>query len=178
MNPYHTCLYTIRNKSQLDEAAEKGTRFAFTINMSWTGAKAEFEKAKLEGKDYIALFSNALQTDRIYHIGIIESIEVSKATTIEFAQIIKAENKILKCELEKLSGGKIAKNFIRPYSLCKTPDFDSFPRLQATSDKAAEEKQEYYAVEGVFVERISKNWKRDRKLIRLKIDQQLRKTAI
>ncbi len=81
MNPYRTCLYTIRSKSQLDESAEQGTRFAFTINMPWTGAKAEFEKAKQAGRDYIALISDAGRTDRIYHIGLVASIEVSRKST-------------------------------------------------------------------------------------------------
>jgi predicted HNH restriction endonuclease len=177
MNPYHTCLYTIRSKRQLDEAAAKGTRFAFSINMSWSGAKAEFEKANQEGKDYLALFSDAAQTDRIYHIGVVASIQVSKSTTIEFAQITQAENEIWKWQLEKLSGGNIAENFIRPYSLCKTPDFKSFPKLKASTHKALEEKQEYYAMEGAIVERISKHRERDRKLIRLKIDQQLERNG-
>jgi hypothetical protein len=178
MNPYHTCLYTIRNKMQLDEAVEKGTRFAFTINMSWSGAKAEFETATQEGKDYITLFANAAQTDQIHHVGYVESIETSNKTTrIEFSQIIPVQNKIWKWDIEKLSGGKISKNFIRPYSLCKTPDFDAFPKLEIPKQSVQEEKLEYYAVEGALIERISKHRERDRKLIRLKIDQQIQKNG-
>ncbi len=177
MNPFHTCLYTIRSKSQLDEAAEKGTRFAFTINMPWTGAKAEFEKAKQEGKDYIALISDAGRTDRIYHIGLVASIDVAKSTAIEFSQITQTENEIWKWDLEKLSGGNISENFIRPYCLCKTPDITSYPKLNEARKVASEDKQEYYAMEGAIVERISKYRERDRKLIRLKIDQQLEKNG-
>jgi 5-methylcytosine-specific restriction endonuclease McrA len=163
---------------QLDEAAEKGTRFAFTINMLWSGAKTEFGKAKQEGKDYIALFANAAQTDQIHHLGFVESIEASQKTTkIEFSQIIPVQNKIWKWDIEKLSGGKISKDFIRPYSLCKTPDFNSFPKLKIPKKQIQEEKQEYYALEGALTERITKYRERDRKLIRLKIDQQIQKNG-
>lgn len=67
----------------MDEAAEKGLRFVFEIKMRWTGAEKEFEKAKQAEKDYLALFSDAAQTDRIYHIGLVDSMEVSKTTKIE-----------------------------------------------------------------------------------------------
>lgn len=177
LNPYHTCLYTIRSKKQLDEAAKKDTHFAFTINMRWIGAKTEFEKAKLASRDYIALFSDAAQADRIYHIGVVASIEASKITIIEFSQITQAENKIWKWNLEKLSGGYISKNFIKSYSLCKTPDFNSFPKLKTLKYRPSKEKQEYYTVEGVIVERIYKDRKRDRKLIQLKINQHLEKNG-
>ena len=131
MNPYNTCLYTIKSKTQLDEVARDGTSFAFTINMPWAGAKAEFAKAKQAGEEYIALFSDAAQTDKIYHLGIVASIEVDKTTRIEFSKIMPVENEIWKSDLVKLSGGNISKNFIRPYSLCRTPDFSSFPPLPA-----------------------------------------------
>ena len=174
MNLYPTCLYTIRNKMHLDEAAEKETRFAFRINMSWSGAKNEFEKAKKEGKDYLALFSNAAQTDRIYHYGIVASIDISNSTTrIEFSQITQAENKIWKWDLIKLSGGNLSKNFIRPYSLCKTPNFSMFPALKSYNRGEIENKFVYYALEGAIVERISKHRERDRKLICLKIAQHI-----
>lgn len=75
-----------------------------------------------------------------------------------------------KWDLEKLSGGNISENFIRPYSLYKTPNFNSFPKLKAPNH-SAEEKQEYYTMKGAILERISKHRERDRKLIRLKIAQ-------
>src|SRR3990167_8863992 len=145
--------------------------------MRWTRAKNEFKKKKQASRDYIALFSDAANIGQIYHIGVIASIEVSKTTTIEFSQIAQAENKIWICDLEKLSGGYISKNFIRPYSLCKTPDFNSFPKLKTLKSRASEEKQKYYAMEGVIVERIYNDRKRDRKLNRLKIDQHLKKNG-
>lgn len=177
MNPYHTCLYTIRSRAHLDEAAQKGTRFAFTINMRWTGAKSELEKAKQEGKDYVALISDAAHTDRIYHIGLVASVDVSESTLIEFSHIIKIENEIWKRDLEKLSGGNISEDFIRPYCLCKMPDIASYPKFNDTTKVISEDKQEYYSMEGAIVERISKDRERDKKLIRLKIDQQLEKNG-
>jgi len=123
MNPYQTCVFTIRNKADLDEATAKGGEYSLTEKRRWTRAEKELRKARQAGQEYIVLFADAaFDTEMVSYVGLVDSIDVSDQTTVVFSQIKRLENVIRKADLVKLSGDHIHEKFIRPYSLCETPD--------------------------------------------------------
>lgn|GEM_PF-816280 len=127
LNPYKTCVYSIRDKNILDEYVDSIEPFNFEIQQRWITAKTEFEKARQLGQDYIALFCDSKQTDYICHAGIVESIEIfGESTKMVFKKVLKVKTQIAKTSLQKLSGENISENFIRPYCLCTTPSIEFY----------------------------------------------------
>lgn len=124
---YHKCVYTIRKREHLDAACTLGVEFVISTKQNWKSAIIDFQQALAEGKEYIAIISDAANTQQINHIGLIKEISYENdagETRVIFSKVLAVEEVIFKTDIRLSSGKNIDPGFIRPYAICETPDFN------------------------------------------------------
>ncbi len=120
-----TCVYTILHPDRLSEAARLRGPSTFVIGQRMVTALDIFQSARAADEDVPILFGDATNTRRLVYWGRLTSIDVGDEDThYSVFPIRPLAPGHSPQELVLLSTGKrIAKGFIRPYAICRTPDF-------------------------------------------------------
>jgi len=123
-NLFQFCIYTMRNKKDLDLCYSKGRSGTFNENQIWREGLNLFNFAKQVGLKFLLLLSSANESPGIIYIAEITSITISdeNKTIYSFSNLTKLRNsKPLSSLILKSTNKPLSNNYIRPYALCNTP---------------------------------------------------------
>jgi hypothetical protein len=122
---HEAAVYTILHPDKLKQFEQKGKRGSATEGRRWTKGKQMLESAKANGMRMPILFADATDCSRLLYWAELDSIRVGRSgTRYSFHSLRPLGGEHSPQELRLCSTGKrIAKGFIRPYALCKTPEF-------------------------------------------------------
>lgn len=119
------CISTIVERRRLEEFALKG-RGKFTEGREWKTGELLFEESRKTGTGLPVILSDAAyNSERLLLWGILQKIEIDgDRTTVQLSDIQRIRGNHGRQELTLRSSGKLIKpNFIRPYAICRTPEF-------------------------------------------------------
>lgn len=119
------CIYTIVDKSRLQDASRDGSVSApLKEGKPWVRGSQLLQEAKAANKALAVLFADAADCSKLLAWGLVHNIEIHEKTT-EFT--FTALRTIVDHSPQELilarTGQAIAPQFIRPYAICKTPTF-------------------------------------------------------
>ncbi|HYL13882.1 MAG TPA: hypothetical protein VEV41_12650 [Terriglobales bacterium] len=119
------CVYTIRDGKELARLAKEGNPCSFEERKSWVTAGTLFQKAQLAKKAMPELFGDASDCRRLLFWGLLTDVTLRDGlTSFAVDRLRRFNGKHAPQELVLRSSGKqIAPNFIRPYAICRTPQF-------------------------------------------------------
>jgi hypothetical protein len=119
------CVYTIVHKELLDKAAEQGGRTTFSESKRWVTGEQLCQQARADHLGFPVLLGDATDCSRLEYWGLLNSVEIKgQSTRFTVDQVWTLRESHRPQELVLRSTGKhIAPNFIRPYAICRTPEF-------------------------------------------------------
>jgi hypothetical protein len=120
------CVYTIVQGGQLATAARTGGSVTFPEGRTWKTGLRLWRHAQAEGEAFAVLFGDATDCSRLEYWGLITEIElVDEGTsyTVECIRKLTADDHKPQELVLQSSGKRIAPGFIKPYAICRTPDF-------------------------------------------------------
>lgn len=116
------CVYTIALPQRLLEAARDGTPLHEAKR--WVGAKELLLEAGETQRNLAILFADSRDCSRLIAWSVLRSIDVSpNGSQYSIGPLWSISKKRPQDLLLRDSGAKIASGFIRPYALCRTPEF-------------------------------------------------------
>ena len=111
------CIYTICRPDKVDEESH-------TENKRWVTGEKLLQRALKRGELLPILFGDATWCSDLIAWGIVKAIVLTDDQTTYSVESIVPLSKHSPQELTlRSTRKKIAKNFIRPYAICITPDF-------------------------------------------------------
>lgn len=126
---YRYCVYTIRDTNDLDAISEKGSG-SFKENKKWVEGSRLFNDAERQEKKMPIVFSAAEKEEGLCYYAMLEKVEVDDSdanapvTEYSFSGLTRLKGDLPKSTLIKKSNGEpLSNDYIRPYSICYTPDF-------------------------------------------------------
>ncbi len=129
------CVYTIRHTNDLDAAYRQGGDGAFTENTTWKTGRALFLEAQRHREAMPVIFASAEGTDRLIYYAMLSDVRIEETdpdaatTTYRFTGLTPIEQHLpLRSLTLRSTGRPLSDNYIRPYSICFTPDFLLRPR--------------------------------------------------
>jgi len=119
------CIYTIVHRDYLTEAARKGGPAHFVESKAWVTGRKLWHEAQAAGIASPVLLGDATDCREIKYWGLLTVVEIEGDTTrFTVDRVRPFPRKYTPQELILRSSGEtIAPNFIRPYAICRTPDF-------------------------------------------------------
>ncbi len=117
-----SCVYTIATVERLLEAS----KFQMPLHESkrWVGAAANLEKAQKAGRELPIVFADSRDCSKLIAWSILRSVVITPKETHYSIGPLWAVQRSRPQDLLLLNSNKrIAEGFIRPYALCRTPDF-------------------------------------------------------
>ena len=118
------CIYSIKHSDDLRAAIAKGGRGTYTEQKTWTRAKKLLVEAKRAGKRLPVVFAPAEETSHLFVWALLDEVVPSKTSTYTFSELRKFESQLQKSTLSKDADGEpLDEGFIRPYAICRTPDY-------------------------------------------------------
>jgi hypothetical protein len=122
---YEFCVSTIVEKRRLKDFYWEG-RGKIKEEKPWTQAKSLLDEAKKNDERMPVIFSDAAHdSETLLCWAILEDIEIKgQSTECRFGDVRRIGPKHGRQELVVRDTGKnIKPNFIRPYAICRTPEF-------------------------------------------------------
>jgi hypothetical protein len=119
------CVYTIKHSQDIEGAILSGLG-TFTEKRVWREAERLIEASEQEGRRVPIIFAAAEETERLIAWGFLDSLKLGDGTTQYSFSGLKRfiEPAPFKTQLIVNSTGEyLSDGFIRPYAICKTPDF-------------------------------------------------------
>jgi hypothetical protein len=123
------CVYTIVHLNELTDAHRKGQAATFNQARRWVTGLALWQRAKKAGKGMPVLLGDSTDCSQLLFWGLLTSLAVDddKTTfTVDRVRQLPPGHTPQKLVLRS-SGNHIAPNFIRPYAICRTPEFVTPP---------------------------------------------------
>jgi hypothetical protein len=119
------CIYTIVHVDILDAAAQQGGPTTFRESRAWVTGRQLWRQAQAAGFGFPVLLGDATDCSRLGFWGLLTAVEIEgEATLYTVDQVRHFPQEHTPQELVLRSTGEhIAPNFIRPYAICRTPDF-------------------------------------------------------
>lgn len=119
------CVYTIKDPTLLADAASSGVSVTFSESKRWVTGHSLWKEAESENLAMPVLIGDAADCSRLLYWGLLTKVELTESGTNFTVDRVRQLDKLhTPQELELRSTGElIADNFIRPYAICKTPDF-------------------------------------------------------
>jgi hypothetical protein len=120
-----SCIYTIVHRRRLQEAVRTGGRGRYHEAKPWTTGAKLLQKARTVGEILPVVFADATDCTRLLCWGALSEIDIDETgTTFSVEAIASLGRDHTPQDLILRSSGKpIALNFIRPYAICRTPNF-------------------------------------------------------
>lgn len=126
--PY--CVYTIVHSHKLHAAYENGGKGVFKEDTNWKSGVELLQESKEENQILPIIFAAAEWTSKLLYWACIVDIKIEQPseksfkTTYKFEALKRIGKGHTKSDLILRSSGKnISEGYIRPYSICRTPDF-------------------------------------------------------
>jgi len=126
--PY--CVYTIAQSQKLHVIFEKGGKGVLKEKKHWKTGLNLLEKARKENQILPIVFAAAESTVKLLYWGHLKELRIKQIsekdfeTTYRFEHLKKISEGYSKMDLILRSSDKnISREYIRPYSICKTPTF-------------------------------------------------------
>ena len=143
--PFGSSVYTIALPARLAQASRDGTELH--ESKRWVSAMAMLESARLAGCIVPIVFADSRDCSRLIAWSELQRVEVSESGTRYWIGPLWSVGRRAPQALTLLhQGRKIAKDYRRPYALCRTPEFirraARSPRPWARCDEALEEVRE------------------------------------
>jgi hypothetical protein len=119
------CVYTIKDGKELSRLAKEGVEYPFKEQKKWKTTHNLWHQAHVAKQGMPVLFGDAADCSRVLYWGFLTDVEVrDDFTTFSVDRLRRLAGEHAPQELVLRSSGKrIAPNFIRPYAICRTPDF-------------------------------------------------------
>jgi hypothetical protein len=121
------CIYTIRHSNALLMQAEQGGAHTLTERTTWTTGSQLWAEAKRSGERMPLVLSGAdVETGLIYWACIDEiTVDTEMASTTCCYSDLRPIVPVRPRSALRLraSGRQLSEDFIRPYALCRTPEF-------------------------------------------------------
>lgn len=119
------CIYTIRHPRDLSNAFESAEPTVWEESKAWIQGSSLLDAAQRDNTRLPILFADATDCSRLTHWAISDGIEVdANSTTYKFHSLNRLRGRHSPQELTlRSTGRKIAEGFIKPYAICKTPEF-------------------------------------------------------
>lgn len=119
---FDSCVYTIALPQRLVEASRDKTPLAEAKR--WAGARAMLQDARDSQRDLAILFADSRDCSKLIAWSVLRSVDVSPTGTQYAIGSLLAVPRKRPQDLTRLAtGAKIASGFIKPYALCRTPNF-------------------------------------------------------
>jgi hypothetical protein len=122
---YNFCVSTLVDRKRLGEFALTG-RGKFTEVREWKTVASLFEEARKNGERFPVILSDAAyNSEPLLLWGVLHKLEIKGgSTTVQLTDVQRVRGKRGRQDLVlRDTGKKIKANFIRPYAICRTPDF-------------------------------------------------------
>jgi hypothetical protein len=125
------CVYTTHNSPDLERIIASGGVGELTESTYWRGGSEILRRADAAGERVAVLLSAAESKEmKIAYWALLTDVDPSesdergrRSTTYSFERLTRIDP-VKKSELHLINTGKrLSDDFIRPYSLCKTPSF-------------------------------------------------------
>ncbi|KAF5432109.1 hypothetical protein C5S39_04360 [Candidatus Methanophagaceae archaeon] len=123
------CVYTLRKRDNLEFIYRSSGTGTFRENKNWKIGYSLFMDAKERQEKMPILFSAAEESSGLIYYALLESITINKEhgiyrTTYSFSHLTPLSDTKPRSSLVLLSTGKpLSNNYIRPYAVCRTPDW-------------------------------------------------------
>jgi hypothetical protein len=122
---YDFCISTILDERKLEQIALRG-RGEATEGSTWKTGRELFRQAQEANAEMPVIFSDAAHnTETLLLWALLRSVEITgERTTFHFSDAKRIPGNHHRTELILRSSGKeIARDYIRPYAICRTPPF-------------------------------------------------------
>ncbi len=119
------CVYTISHRDKLSAALAEGGSVTFRESRRWTTAAKKLQAAIDAGEALSIVFADAANCSALlYWARLREVALVDGGTRYTVEQLAPLDGRHSPQDLQLASTGRhIAPDFIRPYAICKTPEF-------------------------------------------------------
>ena len=119
------CVYTIKQSEELEERAKNRQPATFTVWRSWATGERLWREAVAAKKAMPVLLGDATDCSRLLYWGFLTNVQVDgNETSFSIGQVRAMKDKHSPQELIlRSTGRKIKPKFIRPYAICRTPEF-------------------------------------------------------
>ena len=118
------CIYTILHIDKLVAFDRQGGYGTAHEAREWVTGRKLFLAARAAGRTMPILFADAADCSRILYRAELVAVEVEQGTRYAFQNLRPLEGHHTPQELRLLeTGAHIAPDFIRPYAICRTPEF-------------------------------------------------------
>lgn len=121
------CVYTILHTDRLDDMFRQGGSIKLTEKKKWATAASLFQSATRNNESFYVIYAPAEATWELIYFAKIKNIEITSDGKTEYE--IENLTPIPQPRPNKTNlilagtGQPINENFIRPYAICKTPEF-------------------------------------------------------
>ncbi len=121
---YNFCVYTMRNRQDLEFVMAGDGKASFRENKTWKTAYNLFKDAENKDQKMLIFFSAADEHSGLIYFAQINDIQIepSQFTLYTFSELTEFPNaKPLSSLTLKSTGKKLSDRYIRPYAICETP---------------------------------------------------------
>lgn len=116
------CIYTTRFRHLLEKASRE--RKPFVENKPWVTGKKLFDEARAEGKRLALVCSDASTTSDLIGCALIDRISLRESGThVTISSWTPLRGHVIQDLVLHKHSRQIAPNFIKPYAICRTPQF-------------------------------------------------------
>lgn len=128
-NLYLSCIYTIRHSDELANVYASGGKGEFIENKPWTTGKGFLIDAHAKGRPLALVFGPAEAVIGLIYAAVITRIEIRESgfgvqTLCQYEHLTRIEPPLPLGRLWVINTQQpLDENFIRPYALCRTPEF-------------------------------------------------------
>jgi hypothetical protein len=120
-----SCVYTILHPDKLATASALRGPSTFVVGQRMVRAGTMLDEARSAGRDVAVLFGDARHCTRLVYWACLTAIDVGEADThyTVFPVCPLVSRRTTQHLVLESTGLQIAKGFIRPYAICRTPRF-------------------------------------------------------
>jgi hypothetical protein len=137
------CVYTIKHSDDLASAFANGGKGTFEESRRWVLAKEILDEAKQSGRRLPVIFAPAEVGGHLTWWALLDEVRLGEKTGYTFSELHLLDPRRTVKTLKKASDGEpLSPAYIRPYSICRTPEYlaissagDGSPTGQAQEER-------------------------------------------
>lgn len=124
---FEKCVYTILHTKTLDEMYQRGTSHELLEKKKWATAYKLFAKAQQQKEKMLVVYARAEEIMELIYYATIKDIQITpEDTTRYFIEGLTPFKEPLPIKTQLIvdsKGQPMDEWFIRPYAICRTPEF-------------------------------------------------------